>query len=296
MSVKKIFIVGAGFMGGGIAQVGAQSGFDVKLYDFMDGVAAKAKAGIEKRWDGSAAKGRFSQADADGYKARLTAVSDLKEAADCDLVIEAIYENFDAKVKVLTEVEGYMRADAYLASNTSSIGLTSLAGKLKRPEQFMGMHFFSPVPVMKLLELIPALRTSDATVAMAREVGEKMGKTLIVSKDMPGFIVNRMLDTFLAEAIRVLDEGIGSVEDIDNGCKAGLNHPMGPLELCDMAGIDIVAAVLDVFKNDLGDRYHPTPLLGKMIESGFLGKKTGIGFYVYDEQGKITGVNPVFKK
>lgn len=296
MSVQKIFIIGSGFMGGGIAQVGAQSGYTVKLYDFKDGVAAAAIAGIHKRWDGSAAKGRFSQEDAEAYKGRLSAASSLKDAADSDLVIEAIYENFEAKVKVLSEVEGYLREDAYLASNTSSISLTSLAGPLKRPQQFMGMHFFSPVPVMKLLELIPALRTSKATLAMAHEVGEKMGKTLIEAKDMPGFVVNRMLDTFIAEAIRVLDEGIGSVEDIDNGCKAGLNHPMGPLELADMAGIDIVDAVLQVFRNDLGDRYNPTPLLRKMIDAGFLGKKTGVGFYVYDEKGNMTGVNPVFQK
>ena len=294
MAIDKLFVAGAGLMGSGIAQTAAQSGLKVVLNDVNEKAVQRGLEGIWKRWESSVKKGRITREEMEACKGRLTGTTSLAEAAGCDMVIEAVYENPDVKITLLRQLEEICRPDAVLASNTSSISITTLAAALDAPERFIGMHFFSPVPVMRLLELIPGLCTTRETLAAAQEVGVQMGKTIIVSKDMPGFIVNRVANLMGNEAIQVLDEGIGTVESIDEGIRCGMNHPMGPLELCDMAGADILLAVMEVYHAELGDKYRPAPLLRKMVKAGMLGRKTGKGFYIYDEQGVKIGPNPIF--
>lgn len=294
MAIDKLFVAGAGLMGSGIAQAAAQSGLKVVLNDVNEKAVQRGLEGIWKRWESSVKKGRITREEMEACKGRLTGTTSLAEAAGCDMVIEAVYENPDVKITLLRQLEEICRPDAVLASNTSSISITTLAAALDAPERFIGMHFFSPVPVMRLLELIPGLCTTRETLAAAQEVGARMGKTIIVSKDMPGFIVNRVANLMGNEAIQVLDEGIGTVESIDEGIRCGMNHPMGPLELCDMAGADILLAVMEVYHAELGDKYRPAPLLRKMVKAGMLGRKTGKGFYIYDEQGVKIGPNPIF--
>lgn len=294
MAIDKLFVAGAGLMGSGIAQTAAQSGLKVVLNDVNEKAVQRGLEGIWKRWESSVKKGRITREEMEACKGRLTGTTSLAEAAGCDMVIEAVYENPDVKITLLRQLEEICRPDAVLASNTSSISITTLAAALDAPERFIGMHFFSPVPVMRLLELIPGLCTTRETLAAAQEVGARMGKTIIVSKDMPGFIVNRVANLMGNEAIQVLDEGIGTVESIDEGIRCGMNHPMGPLELCDMAGADILLAVMEVYHAELGDKYRPAPLLRKMVKAGMLGRKTGKGFYIYDEQGVKIGPNPIF--
>lgn len=293
MEIKRIFVVGAGLMGSGIAQTAIQGGYNVLLFDANEDVLLRGAASIRERLASRVAKDKMSQKEADSCISRLTLAKRMEDAADSDLVIEAIYESSEAKHTVFKKLSQICRPDCILASNTSSISLTALSASVSHPERFIGMHFFSPVPVMKLLEITMGLRTSQDTLSDIRTVGENMGKVMIVAKDMPGFIVNRMLDPMLNEAIQILDENIGSVEDIDNGMKFGCNHPMGPLELADMAGLDILLAVMEVFYAELGDsKYRPAPLLRKMVRAGFTGKKAGIGFYLYDKEGKKTNMNP----
>lgn len=294
MAIDKLFVAGAGLMGSGIAQTAAQSGLKVVLNDVNEKAVQRGLEGIWKRWESSVKKGRITREEMEACKGRLTGTTSLAEAAGCDMVVEAVYENPDVKITLLRQLEEICRPDAVLASNTSSISITTLAAALDTPERFIGMHFFSPVPVMRLLELIPGLCTTRETLAAAQEVGARMGKTIIVSKDMPGFIVNRVANLMGNEAIQVLDEGIGTVESIDEGIRCGMNHPMGPLELCDMAGADILLAVMEVYHAELGDKYRPAPLLRKMVKAGMLGRKTGKGFYIYDEQGVKIGPNPIF--
>lgn len=224
--------------------------------------------------------------------ARLTGATSLDAAADADLVIEAVAEREDIKKGVFAELSKICRSDTILASNTSSISIAELSSVVNRPKRFLGMHFFSPVPLMKLLEIVRGVATAPEIVEIAREVGVKLGKTCIVAKDRPAFIVNRMLDPMINEAIGLLEAGIGSVEDIDVGMKCGLNHPMGPLELIDMAGIDIELAVMEVLYNETGDpKYRPATLLRDMVRMGWLGRKAGKGFYIYNADGSRT-VNP----
>lgn len=292
MAVQKIFVVGGGFMGSGIAQTAITAGYDVKISDVSEEIVDRAKAGIDKMLAKNVAKGRMTQEAKDAAMARLTGAASLDAAADADLVIEAVAEREDVKKSVFTALSGVCRPDAILASNTSSISIAELSSVVKRPERFLGMHFFSPVPLMKLLEIVRGVATAAETVEIARTVGVKLGKTCIVAKDRPAFIVNRMLDPMINEAIGLLEAGIGSVEDIDVGMKCGLNHPMGPLELIDMAGIDIELAVMEVLYKETGDpKYRPATLLRDMVRMGWLGRKTGKGFYIYNADGTRT-VNP----
>lgn len=292
MNIKKIFVVGAGFMGSGIAQTAITSGFEVILNDVSMEVLEKAKANIEKMLAKSVSKGKMTEEQKSDALNRLVLSDDINSAAEVDMVIEAIIEKVEAKRAVFEKLSKICREDAILATNTSSISIAEISSVTKNPKNFVGMHFFSPVPLMKLLEIVKSISTSDETVAIAKEVGEKLGKVCIVSKDSPAFIVNRMLDPMINEAILLVEAGIGSVEDIDNGAKFGLNHPMGPLELIDMVGIEIELAVMEVLYAETGDpKYRPVPLLRNMVRMNWLGRKTGKGFYIYHEDG-TRSVNP----
>lgn len=295
MEIKRIFVVGAGLMGSGLAQTVAQSGLEVVLNDVTEEAAQKGFSRIQSSLEGRVAKGKMSEEEKDAALSHISCAGTLEKAATCQLVIEAAYENIGVKQAVYKSLDEICGPHTIYASNTSSISITSLASAVKHPENFIGMHFFSPVPVMKLLEITKGLRTSDETLQAVKAVGEKMNKVIIVSKDMPGFIVNRMLDPMINEAIEILDQGIGSVEDIDNGMKYGCNHPMGPLELVDMIGIDVHYSVMQVIHSELGEsKYRPSPLLRKMVQAGLTGKKAKAGFYLYDDEGKKVSVNPIF--
>lgn len=291
MSIQKIFVVGAGLMGSGIAQNAITTGYTVTLNDQNMAALERAKAGIEKALNREVEKGRMTAEDCAAALARLSLDATIESAKNADLVIEAIYENLEAKQAVFKGLEDICPAETIFASNTSSISLTALAAATKRPDRVVGMHFFSPVPKMRLCEVIFGLLTAEDVLHKIKEVGEKMGKTLILSDDKPGFIVNRALLPMLNEACVIVGSNIGSVEDMDNGMKLGCNHPMGPLELADMIGLDILLNVMTVLHSEYGEKYHPSLLLRKMVRAGFLGRKSGAGFYVY-ENGKKMGVNP----
>ena len=232
----------------------------------------------------------------DACMGRLTTSVSVHVASNVDMVVEAIYENLEAKQAIFQQLDKICDSRTIFASNTSSISMTSLAAATSRPEKVVGMHFFSPVPVMSLVEIVYGLRTSKETIDIVDELGKSMGKRTILAKDKPGFIVNRMLLPMLNEAVQVLDEDIGTVEDVDEGMMRGCNHPMGPLALADMIGLDILLEVMETFYLDLGDtKYRPAHLLRKMVSAGYLGRKSGAGFYVYDE-GKNIGVTPVLSK
>ena len=251
----------------------------------------RAKGNIEKMMRRDVEKGRMAAEDCEAALARLILDDTIEGAKDADLVIEAIYENLQAKQAVFQKLEDVCPEHTIFASNTSSISLTALAAATKRPDRVIGMHFFSPVPKMRLCEVIFGLLTAEDVLHQIKEVGEKMGKTLILSDDKPGFIVNRALLPMLNEACVIVGSHIGSVEDVDNGMKLGCNHPMGPLELADMIGLDILLNVMNILAGEYGDKYNPSLLLRKLVTAGFLGRKTGKGFYIY-EDGKKVGVNP----
>ena len=289
MSEVKVFgVVGAGQMGRGIAQVAAQTGMQVMLLDAKDEWAKAGKDRIAKGLDRLIQKERLTQADADALLARITPTSDYGDFADADMVVEAATEDLSVKEEIFRNADAAMtKASGILASNTSSISLTKLAAATKRSEQVIGMHFMNPVPVMKLVELVRALQTSDETFATTEKVGQAMGKVLVSTKDMPGFIVNRMLIPFLNEGCFALQEGLGTVEDIDLATKLGLNHPMGPFELADLIGLDTVLYIGEVLHREFGDdKYRPPATLRNYVAAGWLGRKTGRGFYHYDERGK----------
>jgi 3-hydroxybutyryl-CoA dehydrogenase len=289
MSDVKVFgVVGAGQMGRGIAQVAAQTGFEVKLLDAKQEWANAGKEKIGRGLSRLVEKGRMEASEVESILGRIEATSDYGAFEKADMVVEAATEDLDVKQTIFRSADQAMqKEDAILASNTSSISLTKLAAVTKRPEKVIGMHFMNPVPVMKLVELVRALQTSDRTFDITHGIGEQMGKVMVSTKDMPGFIVNRMLIPFLNEGCFALQEGLGTVEDIDTATKLGLNHPMGPFELADLIGLDTVLYIGEVLHREFGDdKYRPPATLRNYVAAGWLGRKSGRGFYHYDERGK----------
>ena len=287
MSVKTIGVVGAGQMGAGIAQVAAQAGLEVFLLDANRDLADRAKARIADVLGKLVGKGKLDAHGRDAAVERLRPVSDYAALATCEFVVEAAPESEKLKLTIFETLEKSTRAEAILASNTSSISITKLGSVTRRPDKVIGMHFMNPVPLMKLVEVVRGLPTSDETFRVTVQLAERFGKTTIASRDIPGFIVNRVLIPLLNEACYALYEGLGTVEDIDKGVKLGLNHPMGPLELADLIGLDTCLAIAEVLHNELGDdKYRPCPLLRQYVAAGWLGKKVGRGFYEYDPQGQ----------
>jgi 3-hydroxybutyryl-CoA dehydrogenase len=291
-SIGRVFVAGAGLMGHGIAQVHAAIGLSVVLYE-PD--LARAEAGrdrIAANLDRAVAKDRLTEEGRDATLARIEPTADLARAADALLVIEAVFEDLAVKSRLWRELDGIAPPAAIFASNTSSIGIHRLAEAVGKPrrERFLGMHFFSPVPVMPLIELIRGRDTTDDTVAAIRELAEALGKQVIVSADRPGFIVNRILMPFLGEAMRALDEGLGTADDIDAGARVGLNHPMGPLELADFIGLDVCLGIMRVLDDGLdGDHFRPPKVLIHLVAAGHLGQKTGQGFYTYPRPDRPPG-------
>jgi 3-hydroxybutyryl-CoA dehydrogenase len=287
--IKTIGILGAGQMGGGIAQVAAQAGYSVVLVDASLELADKGKKKIVSILSKQVDKGKMTAEARDEVTARIAPAATPDDFRACDFVIEAATENVELKMTLFKKCDAALRPGAWLASNTSSISLTRLAGATSRPDRVIGMHFMNPPPLMKLVEIVRAVQTSDDTYALTKALAEKMGKMTTTSHDAPGFLVNRILIPMLCEACFALQEGVGTPEDIDTGAKLGLNHPMGPLELSDLIGLDTVLAIADVLHREIGDdKYRAPTLLRNLVAAGWLGRKTGRGFYAYDDKGQRT--------
>jgi 3-hydroxybutyryl-CoA dehydrogenase len=282
VEIKKVGVVGCGSMGGGIAQLCAQSGYQVVVSEINDEFLKKGMGAIDKVLGRSVEKGKLAQADKDAIMGRLKGTTSTRDFADCDLVIEAAIENLELKKKIFAELDGICPPNAILATNTSCLSIIEMAMVTKRPAKVLGLHFFNPAPIMKLLEIVKTIATSDEVLETGRKFGESLGKTNVIAQDAPGFIVNRLWLPFLLHCIKLYEDGVASREDIDNAIQLGLGYPMGPLTLADMVGIDIVKFVSDALYEQLKDpRYIVPTLVDKMVAAGWLGRKTGKGFYDY---------------
>ena len=282
MEIKRVGVVGCGLMGSGITQICAQSGYQVVVLEVNDELLNRGLASISSFLTRNVKRGRVSQADKDTTLARIKGTTNTKDLGDCDLIIEAAIENMDVKKKIFAELDKVCSEDAILATNTSCLSIIDMATATTRPEKVLGIHFFNPVPLMKLLEIVKTIATSDETLEVGKEFGKSIGKTTIIAPDTPGFIVNRLLMPFMLGAFRMLDTGGATKEDIDTGVRLGLGHPMGPLALADLIGMDTILYIANAIYEELKDPlYAPPIILKKMVATGWLGRKTGRGFYEY---------------
>lgn len=283
MAINKVGVLGAGTMGAGIAQICVEAGYTVVLVDVAEDFVTRGFNGILKNWDKAVSKGKKAAEDVEKYKGLLSTATDNNVFSDCDIVIEAIIENIDIKKKVLKELTGIVGADAILATNTSALSITEIAAATGRPEKVIGMHFFNPVPAMKLVEVIPGSETAQGVVDVVVDLSIKIGKEPVPMKESPGFIVNRILVPYINEAAILYQEGVASAEEIDKAMKLGANMPMGPLALADLIGIDVCLMIMTYFWNEFGDsKYRPALSFKNKVRAGHLGRKTGKGFFDYN--------------
>ncbi|MFE3741979.1 3-hydroxyacyl-CoA dehydrogenase family protein [Streptomyces sp. NPDC059134] len=278
---RKLAVIGAGLMGSGIAQVSAHAGWDVVLRDVTDAALARGVDGIRASYGKFVAKGRLEEADADAALARITTTTDLDAVADADIVVEAVFEQLDVKHEIFRTLDKLVREDAVLASNTSAIPITKIAAVTGRPERVVGTHFFSPVPMMRLCELVRGYKTSDETLATAREFAESVGKTcVVVNRDVAGFVTTRLISALVMEAVALYESGVASAEDIDIACKLGFGHAMGPLATADLTGVDILLhAAGNIYAETQDEKFAPPELMRRMVDAGDIGRKSGQGFY-----------------
>ena len=286
MDINRIGIVGAGQMGSGIAEAGLMAGFQVLMSDISEETVNGGRKRIERDLERLINKGKMNPEDREETMGRLVTTIQLEDFKDCGFAIEAASENVSLKKAIFEALDLITRGDVILASNTSSISITRIAGFTRRPDHVIGMHFFNPVPVMNLIELVRGMDTSDETFQLTRSLSERLGKTPLEARDFPGFVSSRLIFSYMNESITALYEGVGTAEDIDAIMKMGANHPMGPLKLADFVGLDTVLSVMRVLEEAFGEKYRPCPLLVKYVEAGRLGVKSGIGFYVYGERDK----------
>lgn len=278
---KKLAVIGAGLMGSGIAQVSAQAGWDVVLRDVTDEALARGKGGIEASYEKFVAKGKLAASDAEQALARITTTTDMEAAAEADIVVEAVFERIDVKREIFQTLDKLVKNEAVLASNTSAIPITKIAAATSRPERVVGTHFFSPVPMMQLCELVRGYKTSDETLATARQFAESVGKTcVVVNRDVAGFVTTRLISALVVEAAKLYESGVASAEDIDTACKLGFGHAMGPLATADLTGIDILLHATDnIYTESQDEKFAPPEIMRRMVDAGDIGRKSGQGFY-----------------
>ncbi|MHC3472438.1 3-hydroxyacyl-CoA dehydrogenase family protein [Streptomyces sp. 7R007] len=280
---RKLAVIGAGLMGSGIAQVSAQAGWDVVLRDVTDEALDRAVGGIQASYEKFVAKGRLEAHDADAALGRITTTTDLDAAADADVVVEAVFEKLEVKHEIFRTLDKIVRDDTVLASNTSAIPITKIAAATEHPERVVGVHFFSPVPMMQLVELVRGYKTSDETLATARRFAESVGKTcIVVNRDVAGFVTTRLISALVVEATKLYESGVASAEDIDLACKLGFGHAMGPLATADLTGVDILLhATSNIYTESQDEKFAPPELMRRMVDAGDIGRKSGQGFYTY---------------